>query len=791
MQPTRFRWMDLAVAVSLGGLVIALLTPAVAQTRTAARATSCSNNFKQIGLALHNYHDTNNLFPPGRIWGDPKKFSKDPTNDGIDRGVGLAVLPYMEQGGLYNSFNFQLSWHAAANKTACTTKVAAYFCPEDAATTSTATLAPPGQATNIAFPLGTAAWMTHPSANRGPKPEGLFFDNSTIGIRDIVDGTANTVMASEQLIDQVRRSGPGDGGDCSGTEVEPKSFADRTGTRWMTGHPSSNYFTARRAPNDASADCFEGVSPTGIGSLNKVARSRHANGVHVLRADGGVSFVLNNIDLSVWRAVNTRAGAERIDGEVLNMLPSPSRRPPSKPPGAPAAKTRPAQAPERDPAEADETTPLGKLKRIALAAKLYHDAHGVFPHASVAFTGDKGLSWRVWLLPYFGKPELTKLYNQFRLNQPWDSPHNIKLVARMPDIYTTPDAAEPGKSAFHVFTGADTPFGGDEPVRDRDIIDGTAHTIMAVLGQPLTATEWTRPGGIEFRPDTNPAGALGKVDDKHLIVMISGDVRRMRADLPHEAWSLLIQHDDRNTGQLMAIIESMNNRPAGGGGILSRLMTTLFTGEAQSPGVVAPRSTPLVTRPVEIEPSGRYVEAMAELDAAIRRNPQDAAALIRRGNAWANRGSNDKAIADFTEAIRLKPNSAAAHTSRGASLAEQADYERALDDFSQAIQLDPQLSEPLNGQAWIWATCPDAQFRHGKKAIESATRACELDRWRRPASLGTLAAAFAETGDFASAVKWQTKATDLTIDPADKAGFRVRLELYRAGKPFRQTPRQR
>jgi hypothetical protein len=151
-------------------------------------------------------------------------------------------------------------------------------------------VAPPGQATNIAYPLGSLAWMTQPG-DRSPKPEGLFFHNSVVGFRDVPDGTANTVMASEQIIDAVRRGGPGANGDCAGGLVDPKTFADRTGTRWVTGHPSSNYFNGRRTPNDSEPDCFDGVSPTGIGSLNKLPRSRHEGGVHVLVADGSVWFV--------------------------------------------------------------------------------------------------------------------------------------------------------------------------------------------------------------------------------------------------------------------------------------------------------------------------------------------------------------------------------------------------------------------------------------------------------------------------------------------------------------------
>ena len=180
---------------------------------------------------------------------------------------------------------------------------------------------------------------------------------------------------------------------------------------------------------------------------------------------------------------------------------------------------------------------------------------------------------------------------------------------------------------------------------------------------------------------------------------------------------------------------------------------------------------------------------MKELSDVIGRDPKDSAAYFHRGNNWANQGWNDKAIADYSEAIRLVPNFAAAHNHRGSMWAEQGDYEKALADYSEAIRIDPKQPDPHNGQAWLWATCPDARFRDGKKAVESATRACELDEWIDPANLDTLAAAYAEAGEFASAVKWQTKAKESVRNNADKAAYEKRLEQYRSGQPYRQPPR--
>ena len=98
----------------------------------------------------------------------------------------------------------------------------------------------------------------------------------------------------------------------------------------------------------------------------------------------------------------------------------------------------------------------------------------------------------------------------------------------------------------------------------------------------------------------------------------------------------------------------------------------------------------------------------------------------------------------------------------------------------------PDLVEAHSRSAWLRATCPDAQFRDGKLAVESARRACELTDWHNPGELEVLAAACAEAGDFESAVKWQEKALALTVEPADIESCQQRLTQYRAGKSFRE-----
>jgi tetratricopeptide (TPR) repeat protein len=97
-------------------------------------------------------------------------------------------------------------------------------------------------------------------------------------------------------------------------------------------------------------------------------------------------------------------------------------------------------------------------------------------------------------------------------------------------------------------------------------------------------------------------------------------------------------------------------------------------------------------------------------------------------------------LADFNEAIRLDPEASMAYNNRAVIWSQRRDYHRALADLSKAIQFDPQNDLAYTGRAWIWATCPDAKYRDGRRAVESATRSCEITEWKGADSLNTLAA---------------------------------------------------
>ncbi len=181
-----------------------------------------------------------------------------------------------------------------------------------------------------------------------------------------------------------------------------------------------------------------------------------------------------------------------------------------------------------------------------------------------------------------------------------------------------------------------------------------------------------------------------------------------------------------------------------------------------------------------------YDKAIADYNEAIRLHPKFAWAFNSRGSAWNEKKEYDKAIADYSESIRLNPKDIDACYNRGLAWGHKREYAKAVVDYNEAIRLDSEYANAYNDRAWLWATCPDPKFRNGKKAVESAKRACELTKYEKAEWVDTLAAAYAEAGDFARAAEWQEKANKTLPEEYRKGGVE-RLNLYKQKKPYRET----
>jgi tetratricopeptide (TPR) repeat protein len=166
----------------------------------------------------------------------------------------------------------------------------------------------------------------------------------------------------------------------------------------------------------------------------------------------------------------------------------------------------------------------------------------------------------------------------------------------------------------------------------------------------------------------------------------------------------------------------------------------------------------------------------------INCNQDEAWAYNLRGLARMENGDLDKAIADFDEAIRLKWGRKA-YNNRGSAWQRKKEYDKAIADWDEATALDPDWEGPYNNIAWLRATCPNDYYRNGAKAIELATKANEMSNWSNPEYLDTLAAGYAETGDFDSAVKYENKAVAMCPNVPH---FKQRLAIIKDHKPIRE-----
>lgn len=308
-----FTLIELLVVIAIIAVLIALLLPAVQQAREAARRTQCKNNLKQLGIAMHSYHDAYLGFPMAKSSG------------GSNFPAQARILPFMDQAPLFNQINWNVSPTNAANAVPYATTLSAYRCPSDADTMQTVAGGRNNYYTN--YGTGIVNSLNSPPNDTLPAPDGPIYQNSLVNIGHILDGTSSTVLMSERCLGDgsngisTRRSDtfqpgvyPADANDaltiCRATNISDltKQGKSNGGVSWLSPDHSTTYYHHVLPPNDLS--CM--YPPQRISTT---ANSRHVGGVHSLLCDGSVRFVSENIDVNVWRALGSRKG-----GEVLGSF---------------------------------------------------------------------------------------------------------------------------------------------------------------------------------------------------------------------------------------------------------------------------------------------------------------------------------------------------------------------------------------------------------------------------------------------------------------------------------------
>lgn len=179
-----------------------------------------------------------------------------------------------------------------------------------------------------------------------------------------------------------------------------------------------------------------------------------------------------------------------------------------------------------------------------------------------------------------------------------------------------------------------------------------------------------------------------------------------------------------------------------------------------------------------------YDKAETYYRKAISLNSTEANAYIGLGNTYHNLKRYDEAIDQYRKALQFDPNNVVAINNLGSAYARLRRYAEAIEQQRKALDLNPDYAFAYNSHAWLLATAGNAEFRDGKQAVEYALKACELTKYQSPDFLDTLAAAYAEAGDFKKAIEWQKKALGFPGFKDETAP--LRLELYVKGQPYRE-----
>jgi prepilin-type N-terminal cleavage/methylation domain-containing protein/prepilin-type processing-associated H-X9-DG protein len=309
-----FTIIELLVVIAIIGILIALLLPAVQAAREAARRITCSNNLKNLGLALHHYHDGQGTFPPGAVGPLTPAFPQYAALK--HHGLATFLLPYLEQKPLADNYRWDVSWFDPANQPAVNVQLKIWQCPSAPGNrlmlgSLPTVMPPPGDLFNGTAACGDYAGMgaVDPGLvssglidpHGGPRDErghyeGAFPINAARRMADIIDGTSQTILIAE----------------CAG-RPELWQGGRRVPELVLSGGPwsSRNLLWCRGATPDGTG--FFG--PCAVNCTNdREVYAFHPSGANTVLADGSVRLLRANIDIRVFAALVTRAGGEVVSG---------------------------------------------------------------------------------------------------------------------------------------------------------------------------------------------------------------------------------------------------------------------------------------------------------------------------------------------------------------------------------------------------------------------------------------------------------------------------------------------
>lgn len=332
MKRQGFTLIELLVVIAIIAILVALLLPAVQQAREAARRTQCKSNLKQIGIALHNYHDLHSKLPISfAVDGSASSVTQltDTGTNGGEWSIQARLMPLLDQANLFMQVDLDYAYTDARNAAAPTTRIPAYLCPSEVNDRMrTKNGNPVHYPLNYAFNGGSWNFWNNATRQNG---DGVFGPNMSLKFAYITDGTSNTLAFSEvKAFNPYLRDGSGGTTTIpvpNGVSALGGSFKDTSGhTEWVDGRIHQTGMTTAFTPNTVVAHTSGGKTydvdftscreeKTGCSGPTYAAvtsRSHHVGMVHSLMADGAVRAISDNIDAGTWSQLGSRDDGNQL-----------------------------------------------------------------------------------------------------------------------------------------------------------------------------------------------------------------------------------------------------------------------------------------------------------------------------------------------------------------------------------------------------------------------------------------------------------------------------------------------